>query len=375
MVVVRKRPRLIGRVVSHYRILEHLGGGGMGVVYKAEDAKLHRTVALKFLAAELTKNPTAKERFMQEARAASALDHPNLCTIYEVDETLEGQLYIAMAFYDGETLEERIFRGPLPYREAIEITLQMAQGLARAHESGIIHRDIKPANIILTRRGEVKIVDFGLAKLAGQVGLTRTGSSLGTPTYMSPEQADGKPVDIRTDVFSLGVLLYEMVTGRKPFSGDHPEAIIHSLLHDEPVAPGKIVPGLPQALERVIAGCLAKDRNDRYPSCQVLIAALQPLLESGAEVTILPGTKPPAPERGEPPWRQPRVVLAALGLLLFLLLLAWGGAWLWRRSHTAEPPRVQPASRSSRRAPGAVPGEAGQPRGVAPPRVARPQEL
>src|SRR4051794_39886504 len=257
MVVVRRRPRLIGRVVSHYRILEHLGGGGMGVVYKAEDAKLHRTVALKFLIPELTRNPAAKERFLHEARAASALDHPNICTIFEVDETLEGQLYLAMAFYDGETLEERIFRGPLAPAEAIGIAVQVARGLARAHESGIIHRDIKPANIIITARGEAKIVDFGLAKLAGQVGLTRNGASMGTPTYMSPEQADGKQVDPRTDIWSLGVVLYEMVTGKKPFVGDHPQAIIQALLEAEPEPPRQIVPDLPAALERVIAGCLA----------------------------------------------------------------------------------------------------------------------
>src|SRR5436309_4761807 len=260
----------------------------MGVRYKAEDAKLHRTDALKLLAAELTRNPAGKERFLHQARAASALDHPNICTIYEVDETLEGQLYLAMAFYDGETLEERIFRGPLPPTEAIGIAIQVARGLERAHESGIIHRDIKPANIIVTPRGEAKIVDFGLAKLAGQVGLTRNGSSMGTPTYMSPEQADGKPVDLRTDVWSLGVVLYEMVTGRKPFTGDHPQAIIDALLHSDPEPPRRIVPGIPAALERVIAGCLAKEPGQRYASALAVIAALTPLLESSQELTLRP---------------------------------------------------------------------------------------
>jgi TolB-like protein/tRNA A-37 threonylcarbamoyl transferase component Bud32/Flp pilus assembly protein TadD len=345
MVVVRRRPRLIGRVVSHYRILEHLGGGGMGVVYKAEDAKLHRVVALKFLAAELTKNASAKERFLHEARAASALDHPNICTIYEVDETLEGQLYLAMAFYDGETLEERIYRGPLPPAEAIGIALQVARGLGRAHETGIIHRDIKPANIIITPRGEAKIVDFGLAKLAGQVGLTRNGSSMGTPTYMSPEQADGKTVDARTDIWSLGVVLYEMVTGKKPFLGEHLQLILQALLHTEPEPPSWIVPGIPTALERVIAGCLKKDPDERYPSCQALIAALAPLLESSQEVTLgptpalrraaavaadtalpaLPATPPKASRR--PSGR----ALATIGILvLVLLLLVGSGVLFWR---------------------------------------------
>ncbi|HZF08087.1 MAG TPA: protein kinase [Thermoanaerobaculia bacterium] len=351
MVVVRnRRPRLIGRVVSHYRILEHLGGGGMGVVYKAEDAKLHRTVALKFLAAELTRNPAAKERFLHEARAASALDHPNICTIFEVDETLEGQLYLAMAFYDGETLEDRIFRGPLPPVEAIDIALQVARGLARAHESGIIHRDVKPANIIVTLRGEAKIVDFGLAKLAGQVGLTRTGASMGTPTYMSPEQADGKAVDFRTDLWSLGVLLYEMVTGRKPFSGDHPQAILHALLHSEPEPPSRLVPAVSQALERVIAGCLTKDPGRRYASAQELIAALTPLLESSQEVTLGPGVPPPAvsPTRPTRPARRPPV-RAVVALLLLLCLLALGGAYFLRRGLVSASPGASPSGFDSRR--------------------------
>ncbi len=337
MVVVRRRPRLIGRVVSHYRILEHLGGGGMGVVYKAEDAKLHRIVALKFLAAELTKNASAKERFLHEARAASALDHPNICTIYEVDETLEGQLYLAMAFYDGETLEERIYRGPLPPKEAIGIAVQVARGLGRAHETGIIHRDIKPANIIVTPRGEAKIVDFGLAKLAGQVGLTRNGSSMGTPTYMSPEQADAKPVDGRTDIWSLGVVLYEMVTGKKPFVGEHPQLIIQALKNSEPEPPTRVVPEIPAALERVIAGCLEKEPGQRYSSCQAVIAALAPLLETSQEVTRGPAAAPP-PSPPPRPWlsrRPPPRALAALGVLfvLFLFLVA-GGAYLWRQGRT-----------------------------------------
>ncbi|MFP5284279.1 MAG: serine/threonine-protein kinase, partial [Thermoanaerobaculia bacterium] len=206
---------MLGRAIGHYVVKEHIGGGGMGVVYKAEDSRLERTVALKFLPPELTRDPVAKARFLQEARAASALEHPNICTIHEVDETEDGQLYLAMPAYDGETLKRKVESGPLPLAEAIDFAIQVGQGLAKAHRQGIVHRDIKPANLIVTGDGIVKILDFGLAKLAGAAGLTRAGFCLGTPSYMSPEQARGE-VDQRTDLWSLGVVLYEMVTGRPP---------------------------------------------------------------------------------------------------------------------------------------------------------------
>ncbi len=203
---------MIGNTISHYKILAKLGEGGMGVVYKAEDLMPGRHGVLKFLAPSLTRDPQAIERFIDEAKTASALDHPNICTIYEIGESDDGQLFIAMAYYEGETLREKVASGQLAVAEAVEIATQVAQGLARAHEAGIIHRDIKPANIIITKHGEVKILDFGLAKLAGQQHFTKSGATMGTIAYMSPEQAQGLPVDHRTDLWSLGVVMYEMLT-------------------------------------------------------------------------------------------------------------------------------------------------------------------
>ncbi len=204
---------MAGSLASRYRILGPIGIGGMGVVYRAEDTRLGRRVALKFLPPMLTPNSRAKARFLNEARAASALDHPNICTIYEVGETAEGQLYLAMACYEGETLKRRLERGPLETAEALHIALQVARGLAKAHSQGIVHRDIKPANLMITADGIVKILDFGIAKLPEQ---TRGGPLLGTPGYMSPEHARGEEVDARTDVWSLGAVLHEMLTGRPP---------------------------------------------------------------------------------------------------------------------------------------------------------------
>jgi len=211
---------MIGQTISHYKILSKLGEGGMGVVYKAEDLKLKRCVALKFLPPELTRDAMAKERFVNEAQAASALDHPNICTIHEIDETNEGQTFIAMACYEGESLKTKIERGPLKLDETLDIAVQIAQGLTKAHEQKIIHRDIKPANVLITKDGLVKIVDFGLAKLSGRTKLTRTGTTPGTVSYMSPEQLRGGDVDHRSDIWALGVVLYEMIIGKTPFRGD-----------------------------------------------------------------------------------------------------------------------------------------------------------
>src|SRR3954452_7687963 len=208
-------------VAPRYRISGLIGTGGMGVVYRAQDTLLGRPVALKFLHPMLTPNPQAKARFLAEARAVSALDHPNICTLYEVGETAEGQLFLAMAYYEGETLKQRLERGPLPPAEALDVALQAARGLAKAHHHGIVHRDIKPANLMLTADGIVKILDFGIARLAGAAAVTRTRLPLGTPAYMSPEQMRGQEVDARTDLWSLGVVLSEMLAGRRPFPGDH----------------------------------------------------------------------------------------------------------------------------------------------------------
>ena len=278
---------MIGKTISHYKILEKLGEGGMGVVYKAEDTKLKRTIALKFLPQDLTRDEDAKSRFMHEAQAASALDHPNICTIYEIDETkpasgepAEGQMFIAMAYYGGETLKEKIERGPLPVDEAIDITRQIAEGLARAHESDIIHRDIKPANILITERGEVKIVDFGLAKLSGRTQLTKEGTTIGTISYMSPEQTQGAEVDHRTDIWALGVIFYEMITGKQPFRGDYEQAVMYSILHEEPEPMATLSSEAPVELTRMVDQCLQKEPSARYQQVDQLTVDLRQL---GAE--------------------------------------------------------------------------------------------
>jgi non-specific serine/threonine protein kinase len=275
---------MIGQTISHYRILDKLGEGGMGIVYKAEDTKLKRTVALKFLPSELTRDADAKARFIQEAQAACALDHPDICTIYEVDETGDGRLFIAMAFYEGETLKQKIERGPLTIEEAVEIATRVAQGLGRAHEAGIVHRDIKPGNIMITGRGGVKIVDFGLAKLAGQAKLTRTGSTLGTAAYMSPEQARGEEVDHRTDIWSLGAVLYEMLTGQLPFKGEHEAALLYSIVHEKPQGLSTLRPDAPAPLSSLISKALQKDRALRYQTAGELIVDLKKLAVPGIQL-------------------------------------------------------------------------------------------
>ncbi|MBN2200267.1 MAG: protein kinase, partial [Candidatus Aminicenantes bacterium] len=259
--------------ISHYKITGKIGAGGMGEVYKAEDTRLERTVALKFLPRELSRDPELKERLLQEARAASALDHVNICTIYECDETEDGRLFIAMAFYEGETLKDKIRHGPLPLPEAVDIALQTAAGLQRAHSRGIIHRDIKPANIFITSDGQVKILDFGLAKLTGDVTLTRTGTTMGTVAYMSPEQARGEKVDHRTDIWSLGVVLYEMITGKLPFKGDNEQAVIYSILNDKP----KIPLGIPDLLTVLLNTCLEKYPSKRFQESGDIIEKLKAL--------------------------------------------------------------------------------------------------
>ena len=266
---------MIGKTISHYRILEKLGEGGMGVVYKAEDTKLRRPVALKFLPPELTRDPEAKERFIQEAQAASALDHPNICNIHEIDETPEGQLFICMAYYEGETLKEKIKRDPLDAHEAIRVAMQIGQGLAKAHSHGIVHRDMKPANIVVTDEGVAKILDFGLAKLAGQVRLTKVSSTLGTVAYMSPEQAGGKEIDRRTDIWSLGVILYEMLTGRLPFKGEYEQAMMYSILNEAPVPLAPVRPDMPKDFERILDRALAKAPENRYQHVNEMVADLE----------------------------------------------------------------------------------------------------
>ncbi|MBI4553534.1 MAG: serine/threonine-protein kinase [Candidatus Latescibacteria bacterium] len=266
---------MVGQTISHYRITEHLGGGGMGIVYKARDLRLDRFVALKFLPPELTRDSDAKQRFMQEAKAASALDHPNICTIHEIDETSDGHLFIVMAYYPGETLKKTIARGPLSVDDALDIAVQIAQGLAKAHEAHIVHRDIKPANVMFTTDRLVKIVDFGLAKLAGQPKLTRVGTTLGTVAYMSPEQARAEEVDHRTDIWALGVVLYEMITGLLPFRGEHDQALLAAIANADPVPMSGLRTGVPLVLERIVARALAKRTDDRYQTVADLLSEVR----------------------------------------------------------------------------------------------------
>ncbi len=266
-------------IAGKYRIIEKLGEGGMGVVYKAEDTRLERTVALKFLPSAATQDAKARERFIQEAKAASSLDHPNICAIFEIDETEDGQVFISMPCYEGESLRERIKRGPLEQEEVLDIAIQVAQGLDKAHRKSIVHRDIKPGNIMITKDGIVKIVDFGLAKLSGQVKLTRTGTAIGTLAYMSPEQAKGEEVDQRTDVWSVGVVLYEMLTGQLPFGGEQEASLVYSIVHESPQSMRKIEPEIKTELERVVEKTLEKNPADRYHSIGELLEDLRAIAE------------------------------------------------------------------------------------------------
>jgi serine/threonine-protein kinase len=266
---------MIGTTISHYKILQKIGEGGMGVVYKAEDTKLKRTVALKFLPPDLTRNEEAKQRFIHEAQAASALQHNNICAIHDVDETDDGRLFIVMDCYEGETLKEKIVHGPLKIDEAVDIAIQVAGGLLRTHERGIVHRDIKPANIFITTDGTVKILDFGLAKLAGtQRTLTKAGTTLGTIAYMSPEQARGENVDHRTDIWSLGVVVYEMISRQLPFRGEFDQAVVYSILNEEAKVFATLYPDVPRELDMIVKRAITKNRDGRYQQMRDFLADL-----------------------------------------------------------------------------------------------------
>ncbi len=275
---------MIGKIISHYKILEKLGSGGMGVVYKAMDEKLKRVVSLKFLAPEWTRDPDAKRRFIQEAQAASILDHPNICNIHEIDESMEEQLFIAMAYYEGFTIKELIKQGSLRSSQIVNISMQLAQGLAKAHKNNIVHRDIKPANIILTPENIIKILDFGLAKL-GHTGMTKAGTTLGTIAYMSPEQARGEEVDNRTDIWSFGVVLYEMLTGELPFKGDYDQAVIYSILNESPSRLKNVLQEVSKGLEGIVSKCLHKNPSKRFKNLEELIIEFGRLKDEKETVT------------------------------------------------------------------------------------------
>jgi serine/threonine protein kinase/Tfp pilus assembly protein PilF len=263
---------------ERYEIIEELGRGGMGIVYKSKDNKLQRTVALKFLPPEWAHDGLAKERFVREAQAAAALDHPNICTVHEIDEA-EGRMFISMAFVEGKSLKTRIEQGSLKFEEAAGIGLQVAEGLAEAHKKGIVHRDIKSANIMLTEKGQAKIMDFGLARVRGRALLTKEGTTMGTIAYMSPEQASGEEVDQRTDIWSLGVVLYEMLCGELPFRGEHDQAVVFSILRQPPKPLSNLSPGIPASVEQIVGKALEKNPDRRYQSVEELFTDLKSISE------------------------------------------------------------------------------------------------
>ena len=326
----------IPQTVSHYRILEKLGEGGMGVVYKAEDSKLQRTVALKFLPSHGLEDEEHRARFQREAQAAAALDHPNICTVYEIDEA-QGQTFLAMAYLEGSTVSQRVKQGPLKLVEALDIAIQAGEGLRAAHAKGIVHRDIKSANLMVSLQGQVKIMDFGFAQAADRSQLTKTDTLLGTPAYMSPEQAQRQPADSRTDIWSLGVVIHEMLTGTTPFEGEREEAVLYAIGNEEPEPITALRAGVPLELDWIVGKALAKDTAERYQQVEELLVDLKTLskkLESGAtrrsdasrissSLVARAGKGPAATAASRRLRFQRAALLVLLGVALAALIVEW----------------------------------------------------
>jgi len=313
---------VIGREIAHYKIVEKIGEGGMGIVFKAEDLKLHRPVVLKFLSPHLTADAEAVTRFEREAQAAAALKHPNIVLIYAVGE-FEGQVYLCMEYEEGEDLATVLARGPLPAEQVVDIAVQVGDGLGAAHRAGIVHRDIKPENILVGRGGEIKILDFGLAKLRGVSRLTKQSATVGTVAYMSPEMTKGEEADQRTDVWSLGIVLYEMIAGRSPFAGDYEQAMAYAIVNQDFERLSAAAPETPGGLDRIVEKALAKNPDDRYQTVDEMTTELRALQEPGA---VAPGAGPPGAAQ---PQRPKRIAIAFAATALAAVVMAVALLWWW----------------------------------------------